>query len=186
MDFLKKEKTLAALVVALALINIVTILFVLFMPLRPAPRPPRQGRNEVESFIDRELGFSDEQRVRYAALRAEHFNKGDSLMQVRSAVMKEMFGLLESNENNEQVSAKAVTLGRIESELAIGTYEHFRAVRALCTPAQQQKFDELITDVLMKMREPRGGPGPGAGPRPDEGPGPDPGRGPEPPEPPGR
>jgi len=154
MDYIEKNKLLIILVAIMTLLNIVSISLILLLPLRPPQHPPRAGRDPGQDFIERELKFTAEQQKRYAELRRVHFKEMDSIMRACSEASKALFDLLKQERvSDELVRAKAAMLGQLEIERSVATFMHFCDLRELCSPEQQLKFDTVIADVLMKMRE---------------------------------
>lgn len=191
MDLLKRNKILIGAVVVLLLLNVGIITFIL-LTRPPNPHGPRdQRRDQVSRFIDDELQLTSDQRAQYRKLQEELFARTDSIMRVRAEAMEEMYELVKGETPNPaKMREMAAQVGAAETERSVSTWEHFRALRALCTAEQRQKFDTIIMDVLHQVRgpEPQGGPGPQGGPHPHGGPPPeqppDPGmdEGPGPPE----
>ena len=158
MDYIQKNKLLMIIVVVLVILNIVSVSYILFSP-PPFPGAHDKQKDPIARFLDEELGFSKEQKMQYQKLREEHFIRSDSLMNVHAKVLRDFFDLLKKDSTNqEEVRLKAAVIGKWEVDRSFETYNHFRAIRALCTPEQRRTFDAMITDVLQQPREPRGGP----------------------------
>jgi periplasmic protein CpxP/Spy len=155
MDYLKRNKILIGAVVVLLLLNIGIITFML-LTRPPGPHGPRdQRRDQVSRFIEAELGLSSEQKEKYHRLQEELFAQNDSIMSVRAEAMEEMYKLVKGETPDPaRMREKAVQIGAAETERSVSTWEHFRALRALCTADQRTKFDQIILDVLHQVREP--------------------------------
>jgi hypothetical protein len=153
MDYFKKNKYTVLVIVVLALLNIASISFILFSPIR---HEFSVHKEPVDKFIERELHFSDVQKEQYAELRKHMFQHGDSMMALQAATMDELFRFIQRDTvKPEDVRQKALLLGSFETDRSIGLVEHFHALRALCNPEQQQKFDLIIIDVLNHIRDER-------------------------------
>jgi periplasmic protein CpxP/Spy len=155
MDYLKRNKILIGAVVVLLLLNVGIITFML-LTRPPGPRGPRdQRRDQVSRFIEDELGLSSEQKAKYHKLQGDLFARNDSIMEVRAEAMEEMYTLVRGETPDPaRMREKAAQVGAAETERSVSTWEHFRALRALCTAEQRGKFDQIILDVLHQMRGP--------------------------------
>ncbi len=157
MDYLKKNRVLILVIAILLLVNVGTISFILFFRGDGDGFPAKRGRFAVDPFIEEELHLSETQQQQFATLRKEHFSKAEALIREKHELRKAMLGLLrEDTVNEDQMHRMAAAIGMKESELAVATFEHFRSLRSLCSPDQQQKFDTIIQDVLKMTRPSRG------------------------------
>jgi periplasmic protein CpxP/Spy len=159
MEYFKQNTLAVALIIALTLLNILSISFILLSPLGSGLMG---GREHVQSFIENELKLSDLQKKEYDELRLQHFSSGDSMAVIQTAAFETMFALLKSETvDTVAVLHSAGILGSIETTRSIGLFKHFRAIRALCTPEQQKKFDTIIHELTNKLRDRQGPPKPG-------------------------
>ena len=74
-----------------------------------------------------------------------------------------LFKLLQQPDVNDSTKkAAADNVAKNLERLDLLTFEHFKEVRAMCTPGQQKKFDEIIENVLQMIASgpPPGRPGP--------------------------
>jgi periplasmic protein CpxP/Spy len=163
MDYFKTNKVLIGAVVLLLLLNAGIITFML-LTRPPGPHAPRnQRRDQVSQFIEDELGLSSEQKAKYHRLQEELFARNDSIMDVRAEAMEEMYNLVKGETPDPvKMRERAAQIGAAETERSVSTWEHFRALRALCNDEQRAKFDQIILDVLHQVRgpEPQGIRGP--------------------------
>lgn len=158
MENFTKNKLAVALIVVLALLNFLSVSFILFSPMGPGFM---KGRDQVQGFIEDELKFSDVQKKQYDELREQHFARGDSMAVIQATALNALFTLMKSETvDTNAVRRNAEILGGIETARSMGLFEHFRAVRSLCPPDQQKKFDAVIFEVLNRVRDPHGPPKP--------------------------
>lgn len=172
--------------------NIATLAF-LWMHHKTARRdddklPPPNG--QVFEFINTELKLDSAQRETYRKLREEHQAGVRPLQDSIRKAKDDLYSLLKQpNVDESTLQAAAKKAAEADQQLDIFTFRHFQKLRAICTPAQQQKFDSIIQDVLHRMapakrqgpppprREGEEGPGrmppPPPGDRNEEGPPPD-------------
>jgi Spy/CpxP family protein refolding chaperone len=163
-DYYKRYRLALTVIVVLVVINLVTVGFVLLSPIGPGFL---MGRERIQSTIEDELQLTDAQKRQYAALRARHFARGDSVFALQFRAMDSLFAMLGAGTvDSASVRHQAEILGSIETDRNIGLFQHFRDLRALCNADQQKKLDEVIGKVLVMIREPHGLPGPKPGPPP--------------------
>jgi protein CpxP len=157
MDYLKKNRVLILVIAVLLLVNVGTISFMFFFRGNGDESRGQRGRFAVDPYIENELHLSNIQQQQFADLRKEHFSKAEALIRGKHELRKAMLGLLkDSTVNEDRVQRTAAAIGTKETELAVATFEHFRSLRSLCSPEQQQKFDTIIQDVLKMTKPPRG------------------------------
>lgn len=134
--------------------------------------PPLQG--EVFEFINNELKLDSSQRDKYRKLREEHRVVQSTIQDSLRKLKDDFFALLKqpgSSDSSILLAAKRVS-GTVQ-QMELLTFRHFQKVRALCSVEQQQKFDDIIQEVLRRMapRKNRQGPPPPHDGKEKEGPG---------------
>jgi hypothetical protein len=94
-----------------------------------------------------------------------------------------LYQLLKANGADSSAQTAASAIGKTMQSIDLATYEHFKKLRAICRPDQQQQFDDIILDVVSMMHRqgPPGPPGGRPGRRPGNMPPPDSHDGPGPP-----
>jgi len=120
---------------------------------KPHKSPPKQPG--IATALKNEVGFNDSQIAGYKKLKEEQWKKfRPKLDEVRKA--KDSLYKLLSNENvNDSVINKTADLiGEKQRAVDLQAFNHFREVRALCTPDQLQKYDSLIQQMMRKMGKP--------------------------------
>ncbi len=142
--------------------------------------PKREAPRE---FVISNLKFTDAQVTSYDALIKDHRAAMNRLRKANMEYRKTLFATLGSNPNNINADSIGQLIATNQKEIEMVTYNHFKQVRAICTPEQQKEFDNIIADVIKKMNGPHGGPPPhdrqgppqdGQGPPPEDGNGPPP------------
>jgi len=171
MNFITKNKWVTIAVVVLILLNIVTLTAFWWKKneFNPEARPPQGG---AIAFLIKELQLDSIQQQQLKLLRDEHLSASQDARRKNREAKETFFSLLEKDgitdsEINEAANASA----RYDAELAKITFSHFKKIRSICTASQQEKFDEIIHEVLRMMSGPQGPPPPRdgrqAGPHPD-------------------
>ena len=147
-----KNKLLTWLVVLLLVANAATI--AMFW-LGKVKHPP-QSKGTPQEFLVKELQLNTKQQEQLDVLRKEHREAADQLREKIKNAKEAFFDLLKQQnvtDSVKQVSAKAVSIHTEELDLL--TLNHFQKIRALCTPEQQKKFDEIIQQVASMIGRPR-------------------------------
>ena len=153
-----KSQWWAIAIIILVVMNIATFGYFWFTKLKePAAPPslPRPERGVPPPFLKEELGFTTQQQKQYEQLFREHQQQ---VRRVKDSIRisKENFFSLLSNSNASAVELerRAAISAQLHERLDMLTFEHFRKVKAICTPQQQQKFDKVIHTVIERMAPP--------------------------------
>jgi periplasmic protein CpxP/Spy len=193
MTNLVKNKLLWALVVLLLAANTATlVMYWAGNKKAPQEQPPPPGG--VKDFLVKELLLDSSQQQQYSQLRAAHRSATAPLREKVGALKDSLFSLLkEPNPSDAAKNEVAARIAATVQQLELLHLNHFQQIRAICTPAQQQKFDSLLHEITRRfsmqppMRRPPGAGGnmpPPDGPPPGERPdGPPPGERPDGPPP---
>ena len=136
---------------ALLLINLSTLAFFWFAgPPRPKGGP---GKYLVET-----LQLDEQQQIAYTKIREEHQQKAREYQQESNARNKRLFDLLATPVvDSVRMFEIADSISIRQKAMELYTFEHFRALRAICRPDQQQKFDSIIGEAVKQMGPPSGG-----------------------------
>lgn len=173
---MSEGKFLKIVIVVLLLINIGTLGFLFFRrpPHHMAGGQPGGGENPAQ-YLRRELALTDDQESKFKSIREAHHDQVQALRERMATYRKELYnGMKQPSTNSASSMVWIDSLANTQRQIEQITYAHFTQVRALCTPAQQQKFDDVIAQAVGRLNGPPQGPPPGPdGPPP---PGPPPGR----------
>jgi periplasmic protein CpxP/Spy len=145
-------------IAVLAALNIITLSYMWFRDQRPFP--PKG--HDAGLMLTKELGLTEKQRSQFEEMKERHHEKVDSLRSLDRRLHKSYFDMLEKVPlDTYRIDAMSKEMGAIRAEIERTTFFHFAEVRAICDPAQQKKFDNIIQDVLKQMHHgPRPGPPP--------------------------
>jgi Spy/CpxP family protein refolding chaperone len=164
MNQLTKNRSLNIIVIVLLVANIVS--FGIFWWRQSSAEnnnqfpPPRM--NKGGDYLTNELKFSSTQQTAFEALRNEHRNTVDPIRKEIEQYKNDFFALIKND------TASTVTINNAwnkiaeaEKNLDITTLNHFKAVRQICDAAQKIKFDQIIQEAIIQMRNrPKGPPPP--------------------------
>ena len=144
------SKFLKIVIVILLLINIGTLAF-MWTNNHPHGHPPHGGGDAVE-FLTHELKLNDAQQKQFEELRHQHHDAVEALQHQGRKLHDDYFNLIgNSTADSVIVSAAADSILALQKQIELITFYHFKSVRAICTPEQQRKFDEVISEALARM-----------------------------------
>lgn len=157
MNYLIKMKWLPIVLIALVILNIVTLTaFWVFSRNTHKPQPSKGGAIE---FLVKELRLDSVQRGQLKLLRDEHRSESQEIRKLNREAKDAFFDLLQEENVADSILDKAATQSvYYDAELVKATFRHFKKIRAICTPAQKEKFDEIIHEVLRMQAAPQGPP----------------------------
>lgn len=157
MNYLTKSKWSGLAFVVLILMNITTLAALWWMSNIKAERKPPQGG--AIPYLIKELQLDSIQQIKIIALRDEHRAEAQVLRRKNRESKDAFFDLIQQEGISETTINEAASNSvRYDAELAKVTFTHFKKIRAICTPAQQHKFDEIIHEVLRMQAGPQGPP----------------------------
>jgi protein CpxP len=166
MNYFTKNKWTAFALIALVLLNLAMLTVFFFM------RPPVHGgpgNGNAAEFLVKEVGLDSLQKISFSALRKEHQRQMREVREKNREAKEAFFDLLAKPDiDDATLNAAAEKASQYEREADLITFRHFQQVRKICRPDQQQKFDQLIRQVL-RMTAPQPGPGRGPGGHPGNG-----------------
>jgi periplasmic protein CpxP/Spy len=172
MNYFNKNKWWSIAVAVLLIANIITLVFFWLIrtdTINPPAPPPPPGANPATAFLIKELGFSTSQQQQYEQLFREHQQQ---VRAIRDSIRMSKDGFFELL-NNDSVSDKtlqdqAEKSSKLQQQLDLLTFNHFKEVKAICNPSQQDKFKDVIQKVVRQMAPPPP-PQPGRPPREKDG-----------------
>lgn len=156
-----KTKWLTVAVALLVLANVIT-LSIFWVERRKAPvegKPMPKG--PAFEFLIKELAFDSAQIAAYEKLRKEHQQSQKPLNDAMRDAKDSFFKLI----TKPTASAADIDIAlnaelTAQKNIDLNLLNHFKAVRQICTPQQQEKFDGLIQQIIRMIGQKRpGGPG---------------------------
>ena len=158
MNYFYKSRFLLILIFTLVLLNLGTLTF-MWLSRPPMPGQGRQGgRGEnAGEFLVEQVGFNADQREKYSLMREAH---QEMARQTQDSLRFYKNSLFRNLPTRDLIAAERASsnIARLQRKLEMNTFNHFVAVRNLCTPEQTKKFDAIIEDVLKMMAPPQGPP----------------------------
>jgi Spy/CpxP family protein refolding chaperone len=139
------------LLVILLILNITTVSYIWInksgMNEHGGPHRP-----DVFSFLCKELQLTEQQQRQYEDLRNEHHQSIERIQEKARQFREHFFDLIHTSPTDSvQVKQLADSIASTQQKIELATFYHFQKVRAICTPEQQKRFDEVIQDALKMM-----------------------------------
>lgn len=118
-------------------------------------RPPRPGQEGPFRFLVQTTGMDESQQKAYAELRDRHHQKMMDFRQRNGQIRDKLYALLGADTSkNAEIAMLTDSIASLRREEEQLTFQHFQAVRALCRPDQQTKFDAAIGEAIRSMGPP--------------------------------
>lgn len=158
MNFITRNKWWKIAFGVLVILNIVTLTAFWWTRKahQPEARPPQGG---AIAYLVKTLQLDSVQQEQLRSLRDEHRSQSQEIRRKNREAKEVFFNLLQKEGITEaEINQAAAISARYDAELSKITFDHFKKIRVICTPEQQQQFDEIIHDVLRMMAGPQGPP----------------------------
>ena len=155
------KKTLVWIIVALVVLNIASMVghFIRHDNDRHHDEGDRvedqmQPRHErMESFIKREVGFTDAQLDSLQSERWRHSRETKALNLEIHKRRKEIMDRAFEADPNDTISEKLlVEIGLLQTELDRLSQEHFRNMGKMCKPGQREKLKKVFGEAALRQR----------------------------------
>ena len=148
---MENTRFLKLLIGGLLLLNLSTLAFFWFA----GPPGPKGGPGK---YLVEKLQLDDQQQIAYTKIREEHQRVSRDYQQEMNSRHKRLFDLLASPVvDSLRMLQIADSISIRQKAMELYTFEHFRTLRGICRPEQQQKFDAIIGDAVKQMGPPPGG-----------------------------
>ena len=137
--------------VILLLTNIALVAFILFN--KPEKRGGRGDREAMMTeFLQKQVGFNKQQMQQYDTLNKQHKEKvklrfdemRNNRQQIYQSVGNQSF-------TDSAINEAATKLSISQKDMETNMLKHFAAIRKICTPEQQPKFDSMLYKIWNKM-----------------------------------
>lgn len=146
MNTQSKNKTLVFIIVFLLLTNLLVLGYFLFSHNK---WKRERGRDGFVTALQKEVGFNDEQVKKFQQLKETSWAEAKKKMDQIRLVKNNLFDLSKQPTVADSVIEKlADSIGKLQKQVEINTFNHFREIRAICTPEQQPAFDSLIKKII--------------------------------------
>ena len=151
MDIFNQKKVLTRIIIFLVLLNLVTISFFALKDnqhRRPLLFPKNEAYKDVSNVLKKELELNDKQLKDFNNIRERFFEKEVVLKQTirnqKDSMNVEMFNKI-SNDGLIKLLARKISENEFKMELL--RYEQAKELKAICTPEQQELFQNLVVEI---------------------------------------
>ena len=130
------------LLIGLLIISNLATLF--FMMQKRIHKPFDDGPKKV---IIEKLAFDEEQIVAYEKLIDQHIMDIRANDQKIIQLKKELYHLLLKRYSNQEIDSLTNEIGCTQQEIERIHFNHFKGIKAICTPEQMPNFDLLVGEL---------------------------------------
>jgi hypothetical protein len=146
-----KNKLLILLVVVLLATNIALLVYLFNRPGRSNRRQEREAA--MAAFVQKELGFGEEQLSQYDNLAKQHRQKTKGLMDsMRQTREQELQQLAAAGFSDSAMQQSVSRVTQRQTAMALLMLQHYKNVRQLCTAEQRVKFDSGYHKLWPRQR----------------------------------
>ena len=149
-----RNKSLIFIIAVLLLTNIAVLGY--FLWYKKPIKPPRGERKPgIETPLQDEVGFNEDQMVQYRQYRDEQMKALKPMFDDMRKTKDSLFRMISNeNANDSIVNSIAEATAQKQKAIDLRMYTHFKRIRGLCKPEQLSKYDSLIQRMMRKMGRP--------------------------------
>jgi Spy/CpxP family protein refolding chaperone len=150
MDIFTQKKNLVRIVIALMLLNLIVIGAFLWMNFFHNPSPPKHENefSDVSEVLKKELNLTAQQVEQIKSLRADFLVKEQELVKIIRSERDSMnVAMFNKTINEELVKSLARKVADNEYKMEMLRFQQAQDFKAVCTPAQLEKFNRLVIEI---------------------------------------
>jgi len=146
-----RNKSLIFIIAVLLLTNIAVLGY--FLWYKKPDKPPRTDRKPgIETPLQDEVGFNEDQMVQYRQYRDEQMKALRPMFDDMRKTKDSLFRMIgNENANDSTANSIAEAIAQKQKAIDLRMYTHFKRIRGLCKPEQLPKYDSLIQRMMRKM-----------------------------------
>jgi periplasmic protein CpxP/Spy len=152
MKTITKNKWFLFLLGFLFLANIALLLSFFVFGERSDGDKNKGNTSNTKGYLSKELQLTKEQDAEFNQMKEEHFRNmkplWSEIRQTKDSLFRQMNNPAFDDSAIAAFTSRIATKNKKADEMM---FRHFRELRKLCTPEQQQKFDTLIPQMLNRM-----------------------------------
>lgn len=149
-----RSKFLIMIIVGLLVANLV-MLSILIYNGKPEEKK-RPENNRVREYLQREVGFSDQQLSEYEKLGRKHKETLKQLSRQQAGSRNQTLLLLPNQEfSDSAISGAAASLNAQQLAFHVNMLKHLKDIRDLCSPSQRGVFDTGFYKMIGRQNEGR-------------------------------
>ena len=149
-----RNRNLLIIIAVLLLTNIAVLVYFLGSK-KPVTQHGEKERGSITEMLQKEVGFNDEQTAQYKQLKEKQRELIRPMYDDMRKAKDSLFRLLSYPDTSDSLLNKVSdAIAQKQKALDLQTFNHFKKVRALCTPEQQPKYDSMVLRMFSKMGRP--------------------------------
>jgi periplasmic protein CpxP/Spy len=150
-----KNKGLIFLIAFLLLTNIAVLAYFLWIKQPHTDNGGGRPKMGIEDKLRDSVGFNEEQIKQYQLLKDQQGEAIKPMFDEMRKAKDSLFRLLSNPGVSDSIINKTSdVIAQKQKALDLQTFNHFKKVRALCTPDQQSKYDSMVVRMFRKMGKP--------------------------------
>lgn len=153
MTYIKNNKVLVFIIAVLLLSNIAMLVFFLRKE-KEQDKPRQTPREYMISKLKNEVGFSDEQIAKYIELSDKHRQRMKPMFDDIHMAKDSFYKLLREEPSDSLMNHYLISIGEKQKTIDQYIFNHFLALKHICTPDQLPKYDSVIQKVIKGMINP--------------------------------
>lgn len=150
MRFLKENKFAAITITLLVILNL-ALLSIFALPKFMQSSNNKKHNQGAGYYMANRVGFDEAQLNEYRTLLENYRANRSELQKTMDSKRKELYDLLKvEGDHAEQVDSLTYEIGILSSETEKVSYQHFANIRAICTPEQLVKLDNMLNEAMRR------------------------------------
>jgi hypothetical protein len=152
---MQTKSKLYLLIIGVLVLSNLAMLYFFFGNKEDGRRGSRNdGHDRMKEFLQKDLGFSQQQLLRFDSLASQHKEK----MKVRFDSLRnnkeEQFKILGSYGFSDSIrEALARSNSERQKQMELNMLHHFASIRSICNREQMLKFDSLFYKIWQKKKK---------------------------------
>jgi periplasmic protein CpxP/Spy len=150
-----KNKALIFLVIILLLTNIAVLAYFLWPKQQDKLSSSEKNKYKLLEPLKNEVGFTDDQITEYKKIKDSRSGRIKGKVEDLRRVRDNFYRLLSvENANDSALNIYSDSIAYRQKMLDLETFTHFKALRKLCTPGQEAKYDTMVQRIVHKWGSP--------------------------------
>ena len=154
MTYIRNNKVLVFIIAILLLSNIGMLFFFLRKDNNKEDKHPQSPRQYMIEKLKTEVGFSEEQITKYVELSDKHKQIMKPLFNDIHIAKENYYKLLNEEPSDSVLKQQLLLIGEKQQLIDQKIFNHFRALKHVCTSDQIPKYDTVIQRVIKGMINP--------------------------------
>lgn len=151
MDVFNQKNVLKRIIYFLVLLNFFTLSFFIWKEIsghKPLLFPKNEDYKDVSNILKKELQLNENQVIKFNDIRENYFHKEVVLKKIireeKDSMNVEMFN---KNTSDSLIKLVARRISNNEYKMELLRYEQAKELKAVCTPIQQERFQNLVIEI---------------------------------------